>query len=154
LNNSNADEIPIWGGLHESIQWVLYMPVVFGLSFAFSFLFNLLSNFRGDFEGIFLYLQTPLNAGLMATLFVWLGLNLAPRVPRICAWVLYSIWSVFILLTIFRFVAIVFFEESMSIQQSNVIELLQSIGWLAAGIFFLLRWGKQFAPAQVASNNA
>ncbi len=126
------------------------MPVVFGLSFAFSFLFNLLSNFRGDFEGIFLYLQTPLNAGLMATLFVWLGLNLAPRVPRVCAWLVYSIWSVFILLTIFRFVAIAFFEESMSIQQSNVIELLQSIGWLAAGIFFLLRWGKQFATTKEA----
>jgi hypothetical protein len=147
LNNSNADEIPIWCALHESIQWILYMPVVFGLSFVFSFLFKLFSNFRGDFECIFLYLQSPLNAGLMATLSFWLGLNLAPRMPRFCAWVLYSIWSVFILLTIFRFVAIAFFRDDMSIQQSNVIELLQSIGWLAAGIFFLLRWGKEFALA-------
>lgn len=153
MNNSNADEIFVWEKLHESIQWILYMPVVFGLSFAFSFLLTLLSNSRDDFEGILIYLQIPLNAGLMATLFVWLGLNLAPRAPRVCAWLLYSIWSLFILLTIFRFFAISLFEESVSIQQSDVIDLLQSIGWLVAGIFFLLRWGKEFSPAQAVSNN-
>jgi hypothetical protein len=51
-----------------------------------------------------------------------------------------------ILLAIFRFFANAFIEKSMSIQQEDVIELLQSIGWLTAGIFFLLRWGKDFAP--------
>ena len=148
MNNTRSNDLPIWGGLHEAIRWVLYIPVVFGLSFTFAFLFNLLSTFRGDFEGIFLYLQVPLNAGLMATLFVWLALNLAPRVPKISAWVIYSIWSVFILLSIFRFFAIAFIEENMSIQQSDVIELLQGIGWLLTGIFFLLRWGKNFTPSK------
>ena len=150
MSNPKTDGIPVWGALHESIQWLLYIPVVFGLSFAFAFLFNLLSNFRGDFEGVFLYLQTPLNAGLTATLFVWLALNLAPRAPRVCTWVVYSAWSIFTLLTIFRFFAIAFIEENMSIQQSDVIELLQSIGWLAAGIFFLLRWGKDFSSIKEA----
>lgn len=150
LSNEKTDDIPIWGSLHESIQWVLYIPAVFGLSFAFAFLFNMLSTFRGDFEGVFLYLQTPLNAGLTATLFVWLGLNLAPRAPRTSAWVIYLMWSVFTLLTIFRFFAIAFIEENMSIQQSDIVELLQSIGWLAAGVFFLLRWGKGFAPIKEA----
>jgi len=103
MNNVKSSDLPIWGSLHEAIRWVLYIPVVFGLSIAFFFLFNLLSTFRGDFEGIFLYLQVPLNAGLMATLFVWLALNLAPRAPKTTAWVIYSIWSVFILLSIFRF---------------------------------------------------
>ena len=152
MSKGNADDLPIWGALHEAIQWFLYIPVASGLTLVFSFLFNLLSIFRGDFEGIFLYLQTPLNAGLGATLFVWLGLNLAPRWPRSCAWAIYSIWSVFVLLSIVRFFAIAFVEESMSIQQSDVIELLQAIGWLAAGIFFLLRWGKEFAPAKVPEN--
>ena len=142
--NESANDLPIWGSLHEAIQWILYMPVVFGLSITFSFLFNLISTFRGDFEGVFLYLQVPLNASLMATLFVWLALNLAPRAAKISAWVIYSMWSIFILLSIFRFFAIVFIEESMSIQQSDVIELLQGIGWLASGIFFLLHWGKDF----------
>lgn len=151
MTNAKSEEIPLWGALHEIIQWIFYIPAVFGLSFAFAFLFNLLSTFRGDFEGIFLYLQTPLNAGLTATLFVWLGLHLAPRAPRTCTWAIYSIWSVFTLLTIFRFFAIAFIEENMSIQQSDVIELLQSIGWLAAGIFFLIRWGKDFAPLKEAS---
>lgn len=148
MSNAKTDDIPIWGRLHEIIQWILYIPAVFGLSFAFAFLFNLLSTLRGDFEGIFLYLQTPLNAGLTATLFVWLGLNLAPRAPRTCTWLIYSIWSIFTLLTIFRFFAITFIEETMSIQQSDVIELLQSIGWLAAGIFFLLRWGNNFTTVK------
>ena len=153
MSNRNTNDLPIWGSLHEIIQWVLYIPVVLGLTLVFSFLFNLLSTFRGDFEGIFLYLQTPLNAGLSATLFVWLGLNLAPRRPRVCAWVIYSIWSVFVLLTIVRLFAIAFIEESMSIQQSDVIELLQAIGWLAAGVFFLLSWGKEFSPAKVPEND-
>ena len=144
MSNERVNDLPIWGGLHEVIRWVLYIPVVFGLSFLFSFLFNLLSSFRGDFEGVFLYLQVPLNAGLMATLFVWLSLNLAPRAPKVCAWVLYSFWSMFLLLSIYRFYLIAFVEENMSIQQSNTVELLQAIGWLAAGIFFLLRWGKDF----------
>lgn len=151
MNNAKTDDIPIWRALHESIQWILYIPAVFGLSFAFAFLFHLLSTFRGDLEGIFLYLQTPLNAGLTATLFVWLGLNLAPRAPRACAWTIYSIWSVFTFLAIFRFFAIAFIEEDISIQQSDVIELLQSIGWLAAGTFSLLRWGKDFAPVNEAA---
>jgi hypothetical protein len=144
LSSVNNRDIPVWGALHEAIQWVLYIPVVFGLAFAFAFLFNFISTSRGDFEGVFLYQQTPLNAGLTATLFVWLGLNLAPRAPRACTWALFSIWSVFTLLAIFRFLAIAFIEEDMSIQRSDVIELLQSLGWLAAGIFFLLRWNKQF----------
>ena len=148
MNNVKSSYLPIWGSLHEAIRWVLYIPVVFGLSIAFFFLFNLLSTFRGDFEGIFLYLQVPLNAGLMATLFVWLALNLAPRAPKTTAWVIYSIWSVFILLSIFRFFVIAFFEDNMSIQQSDVIELLQGIGWLLAGIFFLLRWGKDFTSSK------
>ena len=146
LSSAKSDDIPIWGAMHESIQWILYIPAVFGLSFAFAFIFNFISTSRGDFEGIYLYLQTPVNAGLTAILFVWLGLNLAPRAPRACAWTIYSIWSVFGLLAIFRFFAIAFIEESISIQQSDVIELLQVIGWFTAGIFFLLRWGKTFAP--------
>lgn len=137
--NESANDLPLWGKLHEAIQWILYVPVVFGLSIAFSFLFNLLSTSRGDFEGIFLYLQVPLNAGLMATLSVWLALNLAPRRAKVSAWVIYSVWS------IFRFFAIVIFGESISIQQSDVIELLQGIGWLSAGIFILFRWGKDFS---------
>lgn len=152
MSDRNANDLPIWGALHEIIQWILYIPVALGLTLVFSFLFNLLSTFRGDFEGIFLYLQTPLNAGLSATLFVWLSLNLAPRWPRVCAWAIYSIWSVFVLLSIVRFFAIAFVEESMSIQQSDVIELLQAIGWLAAGVFFLLRWGKEFSPSKVPEN--
>lgn len=150
MGNAKTDDIPIWGVLHESIKWILYIPAVFGLSIAFAFLFNLLSTFRGDFEGIFLYLQTPLNAGLTATLFAWLSLNLAPRAPRVCAWTIYSVWSVFTLLSIFRIFAIVFIEESMSIQQSDIIEVLQSAGWLVVGVFFLLRWGKEYAPTKEA----
>lgn len=152
LSKGSAEDLPIWGALHEIIQWILYIPVVLGLTLVFNILFNLLSTFRGDLEGMFLYLQTPLNAGLSAILFVWLGLNLAPRRPRVCAWVIYSIWSIFVLLSIVRFFAIVFFEGRMSIQQSDVIELLQGVGWLVAGIFFLLRWGKEFAPAKVPKN--
>ena len=149
--NEKANDLPIWGSMHEVIQWIFYIPVVVGLSIAFSFLFNLISTFRGDFESIFLYLQVPLNAGLMATLFVWLALNLAPRAAKISAWVIYSIWSIFILLSIFRFFVMVFIEENMTIQQSDVIELLQGIGWLAAGIFFLFRWGKDFSSKNKAT---
>ena len=151
MRNEKSDELPYWGALHEVVRWLLYIPAVFGLAILFALLFNLLCTLRGDFEGIFLYLQTPLNAGLTATLFVWLGLNLAPRSPRLCTWLIYSIWSVFTLLSIFRFFAIAFVEESMSIQQSDVIELLQAIGWLVAGIYFLLRWGKEFIPNKEAA---
>lgn len=107
----------------------------------------MLSTIRGDFEGIYLYLQTSLNAGLTAALFVWLSLNLAPRVPKVCAWTIYSIWSVLTLLSVFRFFAIAFIYEDMAIQESDIVELLQSIGWLSAGIYFLLRWGKEFGPS-------
>lgn len=153
MSNSKSADVPFWGALHEFIQWVLYLPAVFGLSFLFGFLFNMLSMFRGDFEGILIYLQRPLNTGLTATLFVWLGLNLAPRAPRFCAWAIYLAGSVLWLLVIFRFIAIAFFGENIqqagydtSIQQTDVIGLLQSVGWLTAGIFFLLRWGKEFSP--------
>lgn len=152
MSKGNADELPVWGSLHEILQWILYIPAALGLTILFSVLFNLLSTFRGDLDGMFIYLQTPLNAGLSAILFVWLGLNLAPRRPRLCAWAIYSIWSVFVLLSVVRFLAIVFIEESMSIQQKDVIELLQGIGWLVAGIFFLLRWGKEFAPVKMPEN--
>lgn len=151
LINAKSKEMPYWGNLHESIRWLLYIPVVFGLSFSFSFLFNMLSTFRGDFEGFFLYLQVPLNAGLMATLFVWLALNLAPRAPKLCAWLIFSVWSLLVLISVFRFFAIVFIEENMSLQQNDIIELLQSVGWLFAGIFFMLRWGKNFSSVNDSS---
>lgn len=153
MSNSKAADVPFWGGLHEPIQWLLYLPAVFGFSFLFGFLFDVLSVFRDDFEGVFVYLQRPLNAGLTATLFVWLGLNLAPRAPIFSAWAIYLAGSVLWLLVIFRFIAIAFFGGSIqqagydtSIQQADVLELLQGVGWLTAGIFFLLRWGKEFSP--------
>ena len=142
--NKRANDLPIWGSLHEAVQWALYIPVVFGLSIAFSFFLSLLSIFGGGFEGVFLYLQVPLNAGLMTALFVWLALNLAPREAEITAWVTYSVWSIYLLLPVFHYFEIVFVEGNMPIRQSDVIELLQRISWLVVGVFFLFYWGKGF----------
>lgn len=139
-----TDDIPIWRALHESVQWILYIPTVFGLSFAFAFLFNVVSTIRGDSERMFLYFQTPLNAGLIATPFVWLGLNLAPRVPGICAWLTYSLWSVLTLLSILRFFAITFIEERMSIQRSDVLETSSKYWLVGSRHLFSIAAGKRF----------
>ena len=117
MKNTKSDDLPIWGNLHEAIRWVLYFPVVLGLSYTFIFLFTLLCTFLGDFEGVFLYLQTTFNTGLMTTLFVWLALNLSPRAPKTSAWTIYSIWSIPFLLSIIRFFGIAFVFENMAIQQ-------------------------------------
>ena len=144
MEKNNTSGIQIWDSMPIVVRWILYVPVVLVTTLIFSFLFNMLSMLRGDLEGFLLYLQTPLAAGLTVTVFVWLSLNLAPRANRICAWLLYSLWSVFILMSLFRFFAIAFLEDNMQIQQTDTIELLQGIPWLVVGIFFLIRWGKEY----------
>ena len=143
MRNEKAKHILVWGGLHEALQWFLFIPVTLGLTVLFSFLFNIVCALRGDFEGIFLYFQTTINAALSATILVNLALNLAPRAPRVCAWAAYSVWSIFIVLSLVRVTPIVFFKGEVQAQQSDVIELLQGIGWLCAGVFSLVALGRK-----------
>ena len=144
MESTKTSGIGVWDFMPVIVRWFLYVPVVLILTLLFSFLFNLVSMFRGDLEGYLLYLQTPLAAGLTVVVFVWLSLRLAPSGNIICAWLLFSSWSVFIVMSVFRFFSIAFFEANVEIQQADTIELLQGIPWLIVGVYFLLRWGKNY----------
>lgn len=152
MSNVNYSGIDVWDGLHEVLKWILYLPVVLIVTFGFAFIFNWICTIRGNFEGIFLYLQVPLNAGLTVALFVWFSLHLAPRFPRFCAWTLYVLWSVFVILSIVRFFMIAFVEKSISIQQTDVLELLQAIPWLVVGTYLLFYWGKSFSSQNIKAD--
>lgn len=142
--NQTNSGIELWDKFPTWLQWLLYIPIVFAIPSILIFLLTLLGLFRGDFEGFLAYGQIALNSGLFVYMFAWLAINLAPKAKRITAWILYSLWSVFVVLAIARCFYLWFWTDS-SVIKEDVFEFIQSLVWFCVGIPSLLYFGKKYS---------
>jgi hypothetical protein len=148
MSNDSDSGIGIWDNMPTWVQWILYVPVVFAIPMIFVFLLTLLGIFRGDFKGYLAYLQSTFNSGLFAFIFSWLAIHLAPKAKKLSAWLLYSAWSVFVLMAIIRVVYLWFWTNEVTTQQ-DTLEFLHSLAWFVVGLPTLLHFGKKLNKRQI-----
>jgi hypothetical protein len=133
-----------WNTLRESVRWVLYLPTVLLSYLLLSVLLNFISFARGDFSSgsFFAFGQHFINAALCGGLYAWLSLNLAPRAPRISAWIITSPILFLWVFTILRHALTALHSEG-DYNQEHIPELLSAIGWFLAATICLAIMGRK-----------
>lgn len=141
-----------WAALPQWLRWVLYAPTVFLLPILFSIFIVMLNDDFGRAGTTRGYIISLIGTAVFTASFVWLSLHLAPKANKLCAWIMFGLWSVLMGLTLVR-VIYTWFWMGQGVTSGAVFELLQSLIWFSLGIWCLISFSKELSSTYLKSSD-